>query len=116
MLTSLDLVNVRRFSSGLLIAVAVLVVLGHVCALPVHVHAGVVTAHSEDDHGHGSDEASHGGSCEALSATPNVALPVLPAVRLDVGLLMARLAQLATPSAALDESSPLFLLHVVLRI
>jgi hypothetical protein len=109
-------VKARRLSSWLLIGVAVFVVLSHVCALPVHVHAGAVTTHSEDDREHGGDEASHGGSCEALRATPNIALPALPAARLDVDLLMALFAEVAAPPAAPDGSPPLFLLHAVLRI
>lgn len=116
MLTSLGLVNVRRLASWLLIGVALFVVLGHVCALPVHAHAGAVTTHSEDDHGHGSKEAAHGGSCEALRATPNIAGPALPAVRLAVDVIAVPLTRLATPAAAPDESPPLFLLHAVLRI
>lgn len=115
-LTSLERVSPRRLSSWLLVAVAVLVVFGHVCALPVHAHAGVVTTHGEDHSEHGSDEAGHGGSCEALRATPSIALPALPAARLDVGPLMALVNEVATPRAAADESPPLFLLHAVLRI
>jgi hypothetical protein len=106
----------RRLSSWLLIGVAAFVVFGHVCALPVHVHAGAVTTHSEHHPEHGNDEASHGGSCEALKATPNIVLPALPAARLDLDLLMAIRTDLATPTAAAEESPPLFLLHAVLRI
>jgi hypothetical protein len=112
-LTSLTAMNVRRLSSWLLIGVAVFVVLGHVCALPVHAHAGTVTTHSEE---HGGDEAAHGGSCEALRATPNIDLPALPAVRLDIALLMAILTEVATQLSAPNASPPLFLLHAVLRI
>ena len=108
--------NAGRLSSWLLVAVAVFVVLGHVCALPVHAHAGAVTTHAEDHPEHGSDGAAHGGSCEALKATPNIALPVLPAVRLDIALLLALSTEVATPPAAPEESPPLFLLHAVLRI
>jgi hypothetical protein len=108
--------NVRRLSSWLLIGVAMFVVLGHVCALPLHAHAGTVTTHSEDHPKHGGDEAAHGGSCEALRATPNIDLPALPAVRLDIALLMAILTEVATQLPAPDASPPLFLLHAVLRI
>lgn len=115
-LTSLEAVNARPLASWLLIAVAVFVVLGHVCALPVHAHAGAVTTHAEHHPAQGSDGASHGGSCEALSAPLNIALPALPAVRVDVALLLALFTAAATPPAAPDESPPLFLLHAVLRI
>jgi hypothetical protein len=114
-LTSLESVNARRVSSWLLIAVTVFVVFGHVCALPVHVHAGAVTTHAEDHPEHG-DEASHGGSCEALRASPSVALPALPAVRLDIALLIALPAEVAALPVGASESPPLFLLHAVLRI
>ena len=106
----------RRLSSWVLIGVAVFVVFSHVCALPVHALAGAVTTHAEYDPEHGDDGASHGGSCEALRATPNIALPALPAMRLDADLLMALLTEVAAPSAAPDESPPLSLLHAVLRI
>jgi hypothetical protein len=109
-------VNARRLSPWLFIAVAVFVVLGHVCALPVHAHAGAVTTHTDDHPDHDGHAASHGGSCEALRATPNIELPALPTVRLDVGLLTALLTKVATPPAAPNESPPLFLLHAVLRI
>jgi hypothetical protein len=115
-LTSLESVNARRVSSWLLIAVSVFVVFGHVCALPVHVHAGAVTTHAEDHPEHGGDEAPHGGSCEALRASPSVALPALPAVRLDIALLIALPAEVAALPVGASESPPLFLLHAVLRI
>ena len=115
-LTSLERVRARRLSSWLLVGVAVLVVLGHICALPVHAHAGIVTTHAEDHPEHGSDGTAHGGSCEALKATSNIALAALPAVRVDVALLMALLTEAAAPSTTPAESPPLFLLHAVLRI
>jgi hypothetical protein len=115
-LTNLGLVNARRLSSWLLIAVAVFVVLGHVCALPVHAHAGAVTTHAEDHSEHGGDEAAHGGSCEALRATPNIDLPAQVAVRLDVELVPAMLTEAAPARTDPEASPPLFLLHAVLRI
>jgi len=106
----------RTASSVFLVAVAILVVMGHVCAGPLHAHAGTVTTHSEDHPEHGSGEAPHGGSCEALRATPNIDLPALPAVRLDVVPLTVILNATATPLSARDTSLALFLLHAVLRI
>ena len=114
--TTLQAVMTLRPSSILLVAIAIVVVMGHICAGPFHAHAGTVTTHSEDHPEHGSDEAAHGGSCEALRATPNIDLPALPAVRLDVVPHTAILIATATPPFALDTSPPLFLLHAVLRI
>src|SRR5262245_35704739 len=106
-----------RASSIFLVAIAVLVVMGHICAGPFHAHAGTVTAHSEDhpERG-GGDEAAHGGSCEALRATPNIDLPALPAARLDVVSLTTILTVIARPLPVPDASPPLFLLHAVLLI
>jgi hypothetical protein len=108
----------RRTSSIVLVAVAVFVVMGHVCAGPFHAHAGAVTTHSEDHPERGSDEAAHGGSCEALRTTASVDLPALPAARLDVvlisGLLTCQAA--AQPAPPADTSPPLFLLHASLLI
>jgi len=111
-------VNVRRPSSWLLIGVAVFVVLGHVCALPVHVHAGAVTTHAEDRSEHGGDEATHDGSCEALRASSGFDVPVLvptafvlPVIS-DSAIALAR----ATLSPAPASSPPLFLLYAALLI
>ena len=106
----------RPTSSVLLVAVAILMVMGHICAGPLHAHAGMVTTHSEDHPQRGSDEAAHGGSCEALRATPNIDLPALPATRLEVVRLTAIQPALAKPLPAPDTSPPLFLLHAVLLI
>jgi hypothetical protein len=105
-----------RASSIFLVAIAILVVMGHICAGPFHAHAGAVTTHSEDHPERGSDEAAHGGSCEALKATPNIDLPALPAARLDVMQLTAISTAIARPLPAPDTSPPLFLLHAVLLI
>jgi len=105
-----------RASSIFLVAIAVLVVMGHICAGPFHAHAGTVTTHSEDHHEQGGDEASHSGSCEALRTTPSIDLPALPMARLDVMPATAILTVIARPLPASDTSPPLFLLHAVLLI
>lgn len=108
----------RRACSIVLVAVAAFVVMGHICAGPIHAHAGALTTHSEDHPEHGSDEAAHGGSCEALRTTANLDLPALPAARLDV-VIVAVLRDAATAPAAAptpDASPPLFLLHAALLI
>jgi hypothetical protein len=105
-----------RAPSIVLVAIAVLVVVGHICAGPFHAHAGTVTTHSEDHPERGGDEAAHGGSCEALRASLNIDLPALPVARLDVPPLTAILTAIARPAPAPDSSPPLFLLHAVLLI
>ncbi len=108
----------RRAYSMVLIAVAVFVVMGHICVGPIHAHAGTVTTHSEDHPERGSDEAAHGGSCEALRTTTGVDLPALPAARLEVMPISALLAReaVAPPVPLADTSPPLFLLHASLLI
>src|SRR2546428_13154454 len=69
--------NGRRLWSWLLVGVAIFVVLGHICAAPIHAHAGAVTTHSEDHPESGSDEAAHGGFFGALSAPPQLWEPPL---------------------------------------
>src|SRR2546428_5100593 len=72
----------RRLWSWLLVGVAIFVVLGHICAAPIHAHAGAMTTHSEDHPESGSDEAAHGGSCEALRARSDVDAPALLPTRI----------------------------------
>ena len=108
----------NRASQWLLLVVAAVTVLGHICAAPFHAHAGAVTTHSEDHPERGSDEAAHGGSCEALRRTAHVDVPSLPALRLDIVLLTELLGAttLEAPLPAPDTSPPLFLLHAALLI
>ena len=98
--------------------VAVFVVLGHVCALPVHVHVGVVTTHAEDHPEHGSDEAAHGGSCEALRTSSSFDAPALIPTGFVLPVIGDPRTQLAhaTLSPAPATSPPLFLLHGALLI
>ena len=116
-LTSLSFVNAQRLSPWLLVGVAMFVVLGHVCALPVHVHAGAVTTHSEDHPEHG-DEAAHGGSCEALRASPISEAPALIPTGFVLPVISGPKTQLAhaTLAPAPTSSPPLFLLHAALLI
>src|SRR6266853_5083081 len=64
--TSVTLMNGRRLSSWLLVGVAVFVVLGHICASPIHAHVGAVTTHSEDHPESGrSEERRVGKECRS---------------------------------------------------
>ncbi len=106
----------RPASPIVLVAVAILMVMGHICVGPLHAHAGTVTTHSEDHPEPGGDEAAHGGSCEALRASASIALPALPVARLDMVPLTVILPAIARPLPTADSSPPLFLLHAVLLI
>src|SRR2546425_10425770 len=107
-----------RVSSWLLVGLAIFVVLGHICAAPIHAHAGAVTTHSEDHPQSGSDEGAHGGSCEALRADSDVDAPAL----LPAGIVLPVLGDLEalrahpTSAPAPTSSPPLFLLHAALLI
>lgn len=107
-----------RVLSWLLLAVAIFVVLGHICAAPVHAHAGAVTTHSEDHPARGADEAAHSGSCETLRADFNFYAPVLlPAGIVLPGVSSPEIRRAdgeTTPSPT--SSPPLFLLHAALLI
>src|ERR671931_2370345 len=70
--------NGRVALSWSLIGIAILATFSHICAAPFHAHAGAMTTHSEDHPERGSDEAAHGGSCEALRTSQPDA-PALPA-------------------------------------
>jgi hypothetical protein len=110
--------NGPRLSSWLLVGVAIFIVLGHICAAPIHVHAGAMTTHSEDHPERGSDEAAHGGACEALRADSDVDVPAL----LPTGIVLPVIGDLETLRAhptsapAPTSSPPLFLLHAALLI
>jgi len=108
----------RGVGSQLLVGVAILIALGHVCALPVHAHVGAMAPHAEDHPERGSDEATHDGSCDALRASSNVDAPalqptgiVLPVIA-TVGVHRAH----ATLAPAATSSPPLFLVHSALLI
>ena len=110
--------NRARVSSWLLLAVALFVVVGHICAEPVHAHAGAVTTHSEDHHEDGSDEAAHAGSCETLRADFNLHAPALPPARIVLPIVSDPEIR-HTLAASLPEpagSPPLYLLHAALLI
>jgi hypothetical protein len=110
--------NVRHVSSWVLVGVAIFVVFGHICAAPFHAHAGAVTTHSEDHPERGSDDAAHGGSCEALRADSNLETPALLPTGIVLLLIgdLGRHPALATPAPAPATSPPLFLLHASLLI
>jgi|SRR6516162_3970968 len=107
-----------RRSSWVLLAVALFVVLGHICAAPVHAHAGAVTTHSDDHQEGGADEAAHGGSCETLRADFNFLAPALTqtGTTLPVVSSIELCPAYAAPAPAPASSPPLFLLHGSLLI
>src|SRR5262249_33813398 len=118
LVTTLRSMVPHRASAPFLVAIAVFVVLGHICAAPFHAHAGALTTHSEDHPEGGSGEAAHGGSCEALKTTSNVDLPLLPSARIEIVFPFELFGRptIAASVPAPDTSPPLFLLHATLLI
>ena len=109
-------------SYWLLVAIAVLMVLGHICALPFHAHAGAMTTHQEHRSHHGDEspgeDAAHAASCEAAKSASagidGVILVPLGTV-VVVGLAPTRRATEADALLVVG-SPPLFLLHASLLI
>lgn len=108
--------------SWLLVAIAVLMVLGHICAEPFHAHAGVVTTHEGPESHAGAPESSdaiHAASCDAVKApsSPDAPLAVLVPVGAVPVLAALPVRQLVEAYAAIVVGSPpLFLLHAALLI
>ena len=112
-----------QLSYWLLVAIAVVMVLGHICALPFHAHAGVITTHSEERDSHHGDadpneDVIHAASCDAAKAPPaadgvTVLVPVgvVPLVISSTGLHLVE-----ADASILVGSPPLFLLHAALLI
>ena len=111
-----------RLSYWLLVAVAVAMVLGHICALPFHAHAGVITSHDERESHHGpgdqDNDATHAASCDAVKAPPAVdGAAVLVPVGVVPIVIASPVRHLAEADASiLVGSPPLFLLHAALLI
>ena len=114
--------NFPRTSYWLLVALAVVMVLGHICALPFHAHAGVITTHEERESHHSDtdpdEDAAHAASCDAVKAAPAadgvaVLIPI-DTVPVVVSPLVRHLAE--ADASAVGGSPPLFLLHAALLI
>lgn len=105
------------FVAPALFIVAIIAVLGHVCVLPLHVHAVPVEGHGS--HGESpADDSVHAASCDALkgtSATPSIVPAATWTALVVVEPFALRLFDTA-PAAAHAESPPLFLLHSSLLI
>jgi len=104
--------------SLLVVALAVFAALAHMCAGPLHVHAGAVTAHEDRHSEHDHGDTAHGGSCEALKSA--TIMPVPAASSCLAATVLADTAGRSAPvfdSAPLaTPSPPLFLLHAALLI
>ena len=93
-----------------LIVLGVLLMLGHVCELPVETPSIIGHAEAEESDGHG--DSIHAASCEAAAAGP-VAPVVVEAVAVAVldPAPPAVDAVRAVPLRTATASPPLFLLH-----
>jgi hypothetical protein len=105
----------RRPFRLVLVALAVLAALSHVCALPIQ-----ATAHHEPAAPHAPPTDSHddGASCEAAArASSHAGLPFVPVVAVAAEpVLPAPASAVPVAHPVPCRSSPLFLLHLTLRI
>ncbi|HEU5320158.1 MAG TPA: hypothetical protein VFX28_05100 [Methylomirabilota bacterium] len=108
------------------LAVIALLVLGHICALPVQAHVEPLAVPGGEAAGHGSDAEHHAAasSCEATVTRPASAasggvdlVALADVVRVVVGPAVARCRGTEAPSACRAPAArPLFLLHASLLI
>jgi hypothetical protein len=112
----------RLPSYWFLVGMAVVMVLGHICAQPFHAHAGTITTHGERDSHHGggeSDEdATHAASCDAAKSAPTgMDGAVLAPIGTIVTAAPIPIRRVTEANAATATGSPpLFLLHASLLI
>ena len=101
----------------LLLTVGMLI--GHVCALPIHGHLDTAPWHSDEAQPHDADEAVHAGSCEILPSS-GVACPAVMTIAAYVaatpGEPLQRWIDRGSISPLPTASPPLFLLHAALLI
>jgi hypothetical protein len=114
--------TVSRPAGWFLVALAVVMVLGHICASPFHAHAGALATHEQHEShhadGNSDDDAAHAGSCEVLKSASAVdrAPAVVAMGTVPVVVLPPTNQLVAADASVADESPPLFLLHSVLLI
>jgi hypothetical protein len=114
----------RPAVTHILIAVALLAVIGHVCALTGHVHAATsASAHGHaapiTDHEHSDGDALHAASCEAVrsgAATAETPTVVAASSRTSATDDRVETRLRAAESAPPTSSPPLYLTHRTLLI
>ena len=113
-----EMVLRRRGRCWPLIALGVVLLLGHVCELPLH--EPLVLAHAEAGDAHGHDDSVHAGSCEAVATTTSDVPSSTPLADVTVPCrhLVVAVADVVHGAAvdASPPSPPLFLLHAALLI
>jgi hypothetical protein len=104
------------------LALALLAMLGHVCALPHDAHAGGDEPsghHDSHDHdGASPHDALHSASCEAVRSSVTPSAPIVNAAGVPVATMPLGMEHRETAGRpfAIMTSPPLFLLHSALRI
>jgi hypothetical protein len=102
----------------LLIGVAVFAALAHICAGPLHAHAGGATAHEEQHSEHDDGDSAHGASCEALKTATTIPVPLVASciTAIRVADAVGRSAPAFVSAPVTTPSPPLFLLHAAFLI
>jgi hypothetical protein len=112
------MISRRRHHRWPLVLLGVMLLLGHVCVLPLHEPVSLAHAGAGDAHGH--DDGVHAGSCEAVAtATCDLGSPLAlteaPALPSDVTIAITAVVAHVDADAS-PPSPPLFLLHAALLI
>lgn len=100
-----------------LVALSLILLVGHICVLPTHLHAAV-PAHADAEHSHEAEEV-HAASCEAVrSSGAAFPVPLAPVVHVTVATFVDHSKSRVSGSALSPslKSPRLFLLHAALLI
>lgn len=101
------------------VVLAVVMLLGHTCALPTHGHAEMGPWHGGEAQSHDADEVVDAGSCEVLRSS-GVACPAGVAISAVIvpttGEPLKQPASRGGTPLLATASPPLFLLHAALLI
>ena len=110
-------------TSWLVLLIAVVALVSHVCALPAHAHAGRTSGvHHDMDSAapHDGEEPGHGvhaASCDAVKApAPTVMVPAATVTRVATVHQSRGIVQSFIDPVKFSGTPPLFLLHLVLLI
>ncbi len=108
-----------RGPAVVLAVIAIVIAVGHVCAMPLHAHAGTAAAHDDGSH-HPAGAGLHDASCETVTTTAiTVVAPASRAAGPGAAAAPAgapRAGEAPGAPRADLSSPPRYLLHAVLLI